>query len=252
MTSFAVVAACVRIEILRFWREPIALFFTLIFPIVLIVIFGGSFGSHQDPSTGTSYYNSLVAIDATFLIGNFTLMGVTNDLANQKEAGITDASSLFPLKAWQRFVIESSAYLLIVFAAVSLVTVYVFVTYRDVEFRGNIGHFALVLAVAYFAFVSIAKLIASLAFSARTLQLIGSTVFFVLLFTSGVVIPRESLPDAVSWFTTISPMYLTYTSLEGIWNNTIDWGVHLLQMAELVAIVVVFTLLARLRSRVRG
>jgi len=250
--SLKMIAAHIRIEILRFWREPIALFFTLIFPIVLIFIFGGSFGSHEDGGTGISYYNSLVAIDAAFLVGNFTLMGVTNDLANQKEAGIAEALSLLPIKLWQRFLIESSAYLLIVFASVALVTAYVFIVYRDVEFRGNVVLFVMTLAVAYFAFVSIAKLIASLRFSARTLQLIGSTVFFILLFTSGVVIPKDSLPDSVSWFTNISPMYLTYKGLESIWNDTVEWGAYALQLGELAAIVVVFTLLVRLRSMIRA
>lgn len=252
MNSIAMVSAYVRIEILRFWREPIALFFTLIFPIVLIFIFGNSFGSHQDRDSGISYYNSLVAIDAAFLIGNFTLMGVTNDLANQKEAGISDASSLLPLKLWQRFIIESSAYLFVVFAAVSLVTAYVYVAYDDVHFRGNIGLFATMITAAYFAFVSIAKLIASLDFSARTLQLIGSTVFFVLLFTSGVVIPKESLPEAVAWFTNISPMYVTYKGLESIWNNTIEWGDFTLYFGELAIIVVIATALMRIRSRIRS
>ncbi|PPI55129.1 ABC transporter permease [Rathayibacter toxicus] len=251
MTSLPVMRAYVRLEILRFLREPIALFFTLIFPIVLIFIFGGSFGAHENASSGVSYYNSLVAIDAAFLIGNFTLMGVTNDLANQKEAGITEAASLLPIRSWHRLVIESAAYLMIVFVSVALVTAYVFCVYRGVEFRGSFLLFAVTLVVAYFAFVSIAKLIASLNFSARTVQLIGSTIFFILLFTSSIVIPKESLPDTVSWFTSISPMYVTYALLESIWNNTMEWGRYGLQMAGLVSVIVVFRVATRILVRAR-
>ena len=75
-----------KIEVFRFLREPISLFFTLIFPIILVFIFGDSFGSSVSED-GISYYNSLVAIDVSFLIANFTLMGVGNDLANQKKMG---------------------------------------------------------------------------------------------------------------------------------------------------------------------
>lgn len=251
MTSLKIIVAFVRIEILRFWREPIALFFTLIFPILLIFIFGSSFGSNKDESSGITYYNSLVAIDTAFLVANFTLMGVTNDLANQKDAGIAEAYSLLPISTWQRFLIESSAYLLIVFVSVGLITTYVFIVYPDISFRGSVLLFLLTLVAAYFAFISIAKLIVSLRFSARTLQLIGSTVFFVLLFTSGVVIPKESLPDAVAWFTNYSPMYITYKGLESVWNDTFDIGTYLLQLGYFVAITVGLTLLVRVRARNR-
>lgn len=54
-----------KIEVFRFLREPISLFFTLIFPIILVFIFGDSFGSSVSED-GISYYNSLVAIDVSF------------------------------------------------------------------------------------------------------------------------------------------------------------------------------------------
>lgn len=115
-----------KVELLRFLREPISLFFTLIFPILLIYIFGDSFGSASNNDTGATYYNSLVSIDIAFLVSNLTLMGVGNDLAIQKENGISETNKLLPISSGFRLVIESISYLLILFTSIVLICAYTY------------------------------------------------------------------------------------------------------------------------------
>ena len=149
-----------KIEVFRFLREPISLFFTLIFPIILVFIFGDSFGSSVSED-GISYYNSLVAIDVSFLIANFTLMGVGNDLANQKENGIDAGMKLLPVSSLYRTVIQFISYLLLLFLSLILLTIYVFIRYEDVHFRGSIPLFLFFMIVGYFFFVNLTKFIVS-------------------------------------------------------------------------------------------
>lgn len=207
-----------KIEIFRFLREPVTLFFTLIFPIILIFIFGDSFGSEVS-AEGISYYNSLVAIDISFLIANFTLMGVGNDLANQKENGIAANMELLPMSSFFRTVVQSIAYMLLLFVSLVLLCIYVLWRYDNVHFQGSVLLFLLFMVIGYFFFVNLTKLIISFHLSARALQLISSTVFFIMLFCSGIVIPKESLPTMLQSWVNRSPMYVLYKTLENVWNN---------------------------------
>ena len=228
-----------KIEVFRFLREPISLFFTLIFPIILVFIFGDSFGSSVSED-GISYYNSLVAIDVSFLIANFTLMGVGNDLANQKENGIDAGMKLLPVSSLYRTVIQFISYLLLLFLSLILLTIYVFIRYEDVHLRGSIPLFLFFMIVGYFFFVNLTKFIVSFRLSARTLQLITSTVFFILLFCSGIVIPKESLPMAVQPWVDWSPLFVLYKTLEGVWNNTIEITQYLNSSIYMILLSVAF------------
>lgn len=245
-----------RIEILRFVREPISLFFSLIFPIILIYIFGDSFGSGISED-GISYYNSLVAIDVSFLIVNFTLMGVGNDVANQKENGIEESMAMLPVSGIFRTVIQSIAYLLLLFLSLVMLTAFVFNVYPDVRFQGNAFLFVLFMIFGYFLFVNLAKFLAAFPFSARTLQLINSTVFFILLFCSGIVIQKESMPEGLRPMVDWSPLYILYKTLESVWNNRLTDGQYLRASAYLLVLgamcYLAATLLgARSRRRQRG
>ena len=48
----------VRYEQLSFWRNPQSAFFTFVFPVVIIVVFGALFGG----SGRSSYFNGLSAL----------------------------------------------------------------------------------------------------------------------------------------------------------------------------------------------
>ncbi|MBO2535784.1 ABC transporter permease [Rummeliibacillus suwonensis] len=245
MNSNQLLFTYIKIEILRFLREPVSLFFTLIFPIILIYVFGDSFGGTTSKDTGITYYNSLVSIDIAFLIANFTLMGIGNDLANQKELGILENSSLLPIKKWYKTVLESIAYLMILFVSSILVTIYVYTFYDGIHFRGNLLIYILFIILSYFTFVSITRFIVSLDYSARTIQLINSSFFFILLFTSGIVIPKESLPVALQGFVSFSPLYGIYFILDGIWNDTASAKNISFYSGYFMVLILIFSILSK-------
>lgn len=242
----------VKLEALRFLREPISLFFTLIFPLLLIYIFGDSFGAKTSGATGKTFYNSLVSIDIAFLIANFTLMGIGNDLANQKELGITESMSLLPIKKWEKTLIESTAYLIILFISTVLITGYVYLAFKGIAFQGNIVLYLLLMILSYFVFVSITKFIVSFDLSARTIQLISSTVFFIMLFASGIVIPKESLPKLLRGFINYSPLYNIYYLLDSVWNNVIKANDLLMRSGYFVLLIIVFSLFSKRRKLINN
>ena len=231
-----------KVELLRFLREPISLFFTLIFPILLIYIFGDSFGSASNNDTGATYYNSLVSIDIAFLVSNLTLMGVGNDLAVQKENGISEANELLPISSGFRLVVESISYLLILFTSIILICVYTYLTYPGISFKGSVILYALFIIISYYLFVSFVK------YSARTLQLILSSIFFILLFVSGIVIPKDNLPEALRDFINFSPTYIIFSTLDSIWNNHLDFLKYITNSIIFILFTIILNVIVKFRK----
>ncbi|MCU7558627.1 ABC transporter permease [Macrococcus capreoli] len=246
--SFKSVMYYFQLEIIRFLREPISIFFTLIFPVVLIYVFGDSFGSATNQNTNDNYYNSLVPIDISFLIANMTLMGIGNDLAAQKERGISESQKLLPINYWTRFVIESISYLCLLFLSIIIITIFVYMKYPNIEFKGNIFIYILIILLSYFTFVSIVRFIVSLNYSARTLQLISSSIFFMLLFTSGIVIPKESLPEMLKNIVYYSPTYIIFDVLDLIWNGKLNLIRFLQATSYFIFTILLFNILNKLMS----
>ena len=147
---------------------------------------------------------------------------------------------LLPVSSLYRTVIQFISYLLLLFLSLILLTIYVFIRYEDVHFRGSIPLFLFFMIVGYFFFVNLTKFIVSFRLSARTLQLITSTVFFILLFCSGIVIPKESLPMAVQPWVDWSPLFVLYKTLEGVWNNTIEITQYLNSSIYMILLSVAF------------
>ena len=237
-----------KVELLRFLREPISLFFTLIFPILLIYIFGDIFGSASNNDTGATYYNSLVSIDIAFLVSNLTLMGVGNDLAVQKENGISEANELLPISSGFRLVVESISYLLILFTSIILICVYTYLTYPGISFKGSVILYALFIIISYYLFVSFVKFVVSLNYSARTLQLILSSIFFILLFVSGIVIPKDNLPEALRDFINFSPTYIIFSSLDSIWNNHLDFLKYITNSIIFILFTIILNVIVKFRK----
>ncbi len=237
-----------KVELLRFLREPISLFFTLIFPILLIYIFGDSFGSASNNDTGATYYNSLVSIDIAFLVSNLTLMGVGNDLAIQKENGISETNKLLPISSGFRLVIESISYLLILFTSIVLICAYTYLTYPGISFKGSVFLYVLFIIISYYLFVSFVKCVISLNYSARTLQLILSSIFFILLFVSGIVIPKENLPATLRDFVNFSPTYIIFSTLDSIWNNHLDFLNYITNSIIFILLTIILNIILKLRK----
>lgn len=95
----------VRYEQLSFWRNPQSAFFTFVFPVVIIVVFGALFGG----SSRSSYFNGLSALQyyvptiaAVSVLGScYSQLAIV--LAMRRQNGILKRVRATPLPAWTYF-----------------------------------------------------------------------------------------------------------------------------------------------------
>lgn len=70
-------------------REPVGAFFTLAFPVMLMVLFGAIFGNEPDPSLG-GYGQVDLSVPGYIgmIIGTIGMLGIPITLSNYREQGI--------------------------------------------------------------------------------------------------------------------------------------------------------------------
>lgn len=238
--SMSKLVAFFKIEMKALLREPVSIFFMVVLPIILTIVFGGAFGEEA-----TQYGENVLGIDTVvpvnivFLLANAGLMGIPITILELKEQGVLKRYSTYPINLRSYFIS-----LIMTFSAVSILSTFLFVSLSFIVYNASyymnfletLIFLALYLIVIYI-FYAIGFLIALFIKSARTANLVSSGFFMALLFTSGIVLPLDSLPDYVQLIAKIFPMSHSVEVMQMLWiseslvNNSLNSVIYLICLA---------------------
>lgn len=213
------------VEAKLFAREPAAMFFTLAFPVLILLLFSAIFGN--DPVPGTS---GLRVVDVstpgytTMVIGTTGLLGLPIVLAGYRKRGILRRLRATPLRPATVLVSQVLVHLAMTVLGISLMILAAVLVY-DLRLPGTPGALAAGFVFASLSFFALGFVLAGVLPSERTANIVGQVVYFPMLFLSGAILPREMFPDALKTVSDFIP--LTYAVdliqdlwLEGVWNLT--------------------------------
>jgi len=158
-------------------RDPLTLTFVLVFPIVTMLIIGGSFGTEPDEAFPVNPSHWYVASYFTVVIGATGLIMLPVHIASYRERGVLRrfAASGFP--RWS-FAVAQLAIGLSAIAIAGLLLLAVAAPVYGVPHVDNPVRVAAGIVVGSVAFVSIGVLLGTLLPSARAAQAIGLLLFF--------------------------------------------------------------------------
>ena len=224
-------------------REPITAFFTLVFPVMLVLIFGAMYGNKPSPLFG-GYGSMDVSMPAytALILGAVGLLTVAINTSSYREAGILRRFRATPLRPATYIAADVAGNLLMMIAGMVPLLFVGWVIYH-VRFEGQPVSVLLAVLLSGVAMFSVGYVIASLAPSARAAQGIGMVVFYPMMFLSGAGMPLELLPATVRRISDFLPLTYVVKLLRGLWIGE-TWGMHLLEVAVLSGILVVCTALA--------
>ena len=224
-------------------REPIATFFTLAFPPLLVVLFGAMYGNDPSPMFG-GYGSMDVAMPGytAMILGTVGLLGVPITISGYRESGVLRRFQATPMRPLTYILADIVANLVTTLLGMMGLVIIGWLLYR-VQFEGQV--MAVILAVAFcgLAMFSIGYLIAGLAPGARTAQVIGMVIFYPMMFLSGASIPLEVMPETIQRIADFLPLTYVVRLLRGLWFGD-AWGEHLLETAVLAGVLLVCTALA--------
>ncbi len=228
-----------------FLREPVNAFFTLVFPLMLLVLYGFIFNSIPASRTGgqgadnnymptlDSYVPALIAM----IIGTTGLMSTTITMATYRERGILRRLRTTPVTP----LIVLSAQVAVVFAMIAvgmLLLIAAGSLFFHVRLAGNAFSLLGGFALACLGFFSIGFILAGTLPTARVAQIVAMSLLYPMLFLSGAFFSLKLLPAAVQKVSAFLPLTYVVNLLSGLWSGG-SWGDHLPDVCVLVGMLVV-------------
>jgi ABC-2 type transport system permease protein len=233
-----------RTEILLFLREPAAMFFTLVFPMALLLFVGLAYSGSDD--TGTRYIDLYVPQIVATIAVNLGVLGVAINIAECRESGVLRRYRLAPVPMWWFWLSQVVVGLLMFVLSAALLLGVVSVTY-GVRLDDPVPFAAVTLLGLAVAFV-IGVLLGNLRMPVRSVQIIGTSVFFVMFLGSGAAVPRSSFPEWLRLVTAVNPMSPVVDASTSAYLGR-PLRPHLVAIGVLVVFTVILLEMARRVSR---
>lgn len=239
-------AALVKTQSKVFAREPLSVFFGLVFPALLLVVIGTVYPGASDPDPGLGG-RSLVEIYApvsiTLGLATVALSLLPAVLGGDREKGILRRLSTTP--AHPRTMV--GAHLIVQLAVVTIATVAAIllgVLVFGLGFPESPGWFLVSYVLGAVSLISVGLLIGALVPTASSGQGIGMLFYFPLLFFAGVYLPLEVMPGAVRTVSGYTPSGAAVQALSASWaggtpdiSNIVVMVAHTLVVGSLAVVL---------------
>ena len=196
-----------KFELLAAWRNPRARFFTVIFPVILMVIFGSAFH-------GTTTVDGVtIGLTRFFVPSVLTLSLVTASyatlvisMANARETGILKRRRATPVPASALVGGKALATLVTAIGMTAILLVIAQVGYGVGFSPGALAAIAAAVLVGTLALSCVGYAVSGLIGNADAAQPIVQATLLPLYFISGVWIPTSELPKGLQHIASIFPI----------------------------------------------
>lgn len=231
------------VELKLFLREPFAVIFCFLFPLVLLVVLAGVFGSVEpDPDFGgvvpSDYY---LAGYIGVVIGAIGLLALPVHIAAYRERGIIrrfHASSVPGAT-----ILGAQLVVGLVMAVVgSVVLVVAGGLLYDAAPPGSPVRVALAFVLATLAFLALGFLLASVTPNARAAQAAGMIVFFPMWLLSGAGPPPEVMTEQMRTVSGALPLTYAVRALQDPWLGGAADPTDLLVLAGILVLAALASL----------
>lgn len=219
-------------------REPIAAFFTLIFPVLILLVFGTIYGNEPvDFFGGRGNVDVSVPGYIGMVIATTGMLSLPISLAIYREMGILRRYRATPLRPQTLLAAKVIVHTLISILG-SLILIAIGIVVFDLQLPANSLSLALGFLIGSLSFLSVGFVLASVLPTSTTAQAVGMALLFPMLFLSGAGLPREILSDSLVKLGNFLPLTHVVELLKGIWfSNTWD----LTALAVLIGMTIVAT-----------
>jgi ABC-2 type transport system permease protein len=196
-----------RNELRLYFREPIVVFFSLLFPTVLVVILGSipAFREHKPEIGGGTYVGIYVGVALTLSLAILGLQSMPAVLSLYRERGILRRLATTPVRPAALLGAQLAAAMLIAIASGVLVTLVGRIAF-GVKLPGQIVGYLVAYILSAAGVFAVGLLVAALAPTGKAGNAVGTLLFFPLMFFAGLWAPREVMPGIIQRIGDFTPL----------------------------------------------
>lgn len=221
----------IKAELKLVVRDPLVLTFVLVFPVVTMLIIGGSFGTQPDPAfAGTNPSHWYVASYLTVVIAATGLLMIPVHLATYRERGVLRRFAAAGFPRWS----FGAAQLVVGLISVAVSSVVLLLVAAPVYGIPALHHPARVLTavcLGTLAFLSIGVLLGSFLPSARSAQAVGLLLFFPSFLLGSGGPPPGVMGSALRSVAGVLPLSLVTDAVRKPWLDISTAGSSLAWVA---------------------
>ncbi|MFE5712994.1 ABC transporter permease [Streptomyces sp. NPDC056501] len=238
MSTPSPAVAVLRTEARLFAREPGALFWVMVSPTVLLVILGliPSFREASEDLGGRRVIDVYVPVSVLFALIMSGLQAMPPVLAGYRERGILRRMSTTPVRPGALLTAQIALH-----AAAALVSSLLVIAVGRIAFGvalpGNPAGYVLALVLAVAGGLALGSAVCAVSRTQKIATAVGSFVFFPTMFTAGVWVPVQAMPDTLQRIVGLTPFGAASEALDaaasGGWPSWVTLGVMALWTAVL-------------------
>jgi ABC-2 type transport system permease protein len=205
-------------ELKLFWREPIALFFTFIFPVFFLFLTMEIFIPADAPKE--IVINYVTPCLMVLIIASTAIYGVPQTIVSYRQIKFLKRLKGSPVTPLTILGSLGLANFIVTILGIAPLAVTAMLVY-DASLAGSLISFLAGFVLAFLSLAAIFLFIPAVARSERAAIAISKIIFFPVMFFSGVFVPLDMLPDWIARY--ISPFLpVTYAVelLQGLWLGT--------------------------------
>jgi ABC-2 type transport system permease protein len=217
MSAAALVWHQFRYDQKVFWRNPASVFFTVMLPVVFLVIFQLLFGDQTVGGRGVKVSTYYVPAIVTLGVISATGVNLAINLTREREAGLMKRVRGTPLPNWVFIAGRVGNSLVVATLMLVLVTVISRIAYGVSIPFSHAGAVLLTLAVGAVSFCAIGIALTAIIPSEDAAPAITQAVFLPLYFLSGVFVPDDQIPSGVLHFANVFPIRPFFLAFFDAW-----------------------------------
>ncbi|AVH95387.1 transport permease protein [Streptomyces cinereoruber] len=199
-------ATVLKTEARLFGREPGSLFWVMLSPTLLLVILGliPSFREASEDLGGRRVIDLYVPVSVLFALIMSGLQAMPPVLSGYRERGILRRMSTTPVRPGALLTAQLALH-----AAAALVSALLVIAVGRLAFGvalpGNPAGYLLALLLAVACGLALGATVCAVSRTQKIATAVGSAVFFPTMFTAGVWVPVQAMPDTLQRIVGLTP-----------------------------------------------
>ena len=202
MNDLRVARAQVGYEQKAFWRNPMAAIFTFAFPLIFLVVVGGSAGPTRVPGYTLAYDQYIVVAMLTFGLIAACYTNLAMSVCTRRESGVLKRMRGTPI-AIGSYMAGLIGSVLIVVAILTVLVVSLGIAFYGLHFPYHVVAVLVTLVVGIVTFCALGLAVTILVPNADAAPAVVNGLYFPIVFISGVFYPLAQgsvLARIADWF----------------------------------------------------
>lgn len=228
-----------KMELLLFSRDFFGFFFTLVFPVMMLLLFGGIYGN-EPIYDGADIRMMDISVPAysVMIMGVTGLMSLPLTLSGCKEKKVYKRFDATPVGKKSIIAAQVFANLIMTLIGIGVLLIVGILVYH-IQIKGDLFSICIGVLFSIAAMFSMGFLFTAIGRDLKSTSLLCYLFYFIMLFLSGATMPDMLFPDTIKKISNLLPMTYAVDLMQGVFSGD-NLSLHGTELLILGSLTVVF------------